>query len=158
MNFNLDLTDERWDVRKEASDGQQVIEGRDYVRYVVSFKNSEYGASIIKNYGSYGYDDDQWEIGVLYNGHLYHNLHRDFCLGDNVIGWLTDEEVKEWIEKFYSLYVLKEPKAVLRSEIARLQDELGELAYDASCIVDRLNKAKEALNKLSNEVVGEALN
>ncbi len=157
MNFELDLTDERWDVRKEASDRQQVIEGRDYVRYVVSFKNSEYGVSIIKNYGSYGYDDDQWEIGLLKDGKLYDKLHRDFHLGDDVIGWLTDEEVKEWIEKFYSLYVLKEPKAVLRSEIARLQDELDELAYDTSCIVDRLNNAKEALNTLSNEFVEEAL-
>ena len=156
-HFNLDLTDVRWNVTKQASNGQKVIEGRDYVRYVIRFKNSEYGVSIIKNYGSYGYDDDLWEIGVMKNDEFYDRLHRDFNLGDDVIGWLTDEEVKEWIEKFYSLYVLKEPKAVIRSEIARLQDELYVLTYDASSIVDRLNKVKEDLKTLSSNFIEEAL-
>ena len=83
MNLNLDLTDERWNVRKEDAPRQRFLREQkkvnyDGVRYAVGFKNSEYGVSIIKNYGSYGYEDDQ-KYNTLHNN-TFENFHKTLLI------------------------------------------------------------------------------
>lgn len=63
------------------------------------FKNG-YGASVIKHYGSYGYEEDLFELAVLdSNDHLCY----DTPLTDNVIGYLTNDEVLELLEQIKNL-------------------------------------------------------
>lgn len=66
--------------------------------------NDMYTVSVVKIDSSYGYKKDLWEIGLLYNDELVY-IEEDFDLGNNVIGWLTEDEVNDWIEKFYKKYV-----------------------------------------------------
>lgn len=63
------------------------------------FKNG-YGASVIKHYGSYGYEEDLFELAVLdSNDHLCYNT----SLTDDVIGYLTNDEVLELLEQIKNL-------------------------------------------------------
>lgn len=59
-------------------------------RYVVDYPNG-YSASIIKHCASYGGTDDLWELAVLKNGGVCY----DTPITDDVIGWLSEEEVVE---------------------------------------------------------------
>lgn len=63
------------------------------------FKNG-YGASVIKHYGSYGYEEDLFELAVLDSND---NLCYDTPLTDNVIGYLTNDEVLELLEQIKNL-------------------------------------------------------
>ena len=65
---------------------------------------NNYGASVIKKYGSYGYEDDKFELGVSYydeNG--VPSLTYNTPITNNVIGWLTNDEVLEYLEKIKNL-------------------------------------------------------
>ena len=68
--------------------------------YCFDFDN-KYGISIIKHNGSYGHEDDKWEIAVLKNGDLCY----DTDITNDVIGFLTEEEV---IEYFFKVKFLPE--------------------------------------------------
>ncbi len=69
------------------------------IRYEFRFENG-YGASVIKFYGSYGYEKDLWELAVLdHDG----DLCCDTEITDDVIGYLADEEVCEYLEKISKL-------------------------------------------------------
>ena len=70
------------------------------IQYLADFDN-KYSISIIKHSGSYGREEDKWEIAVLHNGELCY----DSPVTDDVIGWLTDEEV---IEYFFKVKFLPE--------------------------------------------------
>ena len=65
---------------------------------MVYFPN-EFGASIIKHNGSYGREQDLFEVGVLFRGGLCYRTP----ITDDVIGWLTEEEVIETCERISSL-------------------------------------------------------
>jgi hypothetical protein len=59
---------------------------------------SGWGVSITKNSGSYGHEDGLWELAVLKDGELnYENP-----ITDDVLGYLTDEKVAEYIEQVKS--------------------------------------------------------
>lgn len=64
------------------------------LHYWVKFPDNRYYASIIKGYGTYGVEKDEWELGVidsLFNELTYNtDLSSDF---DDVIGYLDDEEL-----------------------------------------------------------------
>lgn len=66
------------------------------------FENG-YGASVIKHYGSYGYEKDLFELAVL----IYDGDKFDLCyntpITDDVIGYLTNDEVLELLEKIKNL-------------------------------------------------------
>lgn len=67
------------------------------VRYRFRFPN-RYEASVIKFFGSYGWEDDLWELGLcksLCDDH-YMIYNRDF---PDVKGFLTDEEVNECLDR-----------------------------------------------------------
>lgn len=66
-------------------------------RYVFIFEN-EYGASVISRIGSYGGREGLWEIAVLKNdGNGKYNICYDSGITDDVIGYLSDEQVNEYL-------------------------------------------------------------
>lgn len=82
--------------------------GLDSVQYIFRFEN-DYGASVLKGHGTYGYDDDKWELALLqfrsYNADDY--LLAPFqgllesspnMLNDSVIGYLSDAEVRKYLK------------------------------------------------------------
>ena len=58
-----------------------------------------YGASVIKHFGSYGYEEDLFELAVLKNGKLCYDTE----ITNDVIGYLRNEEVLELLEKIKEL-------------------------------------------------------
>lgn len=72
------------------------------VQYVFKFDNN-YGASIVKRPGSYGFNKDLWELAVIwFDGDEWH-LTYDTEITDDVIGHLTDEEINEILHKIKNL-------------------------------------------------------
>lgn len=69
------------------------------------FENG-YGASVIKHRGSYGYEEDKFELAVLVlNSDGTDSLCYDTPIADDVIGWLTNDEVLELLKKIKNLEV-----------------------------------------------------
>jgi len=59
-----------------------------------------YGASIVKHSFSYGREDDKWELAVIgKDGHICY----DTPITSDVLGWLSDEEVNETLQKIADL-------------------------------------------------------
>ena len=77
----------------------------DGVHYIFKFENG-YGASVIKGWCTFGYREDKWELGVIFfdpeNPDDY-SLAYNTPLTDDVIGYLTDEEVRELLGKIKEL-------------------------------------------------------
>lgn len=101
-NFELKLStaNECRMVRKKCEQPYANLPGRpvqDFggVRYRFEFPNG-YGASVIKRWGSYGYEDDLWEIALL---NKYGELAYEYDFDVDVIGYCTDEEIDELLTK-----------------------------------------------------------
>lgn len=69
--------------------------------YYVEFPNG-YGIDITKHNGTYGREEDKWEIAVMKDGDCCYDTH----ITDDVIGWLTDAEALH-----YAIEVMKLPSA-----------------------------------------------
>ena len=69
-------------------------------QWLFKFENN-YGASVIKHYGSYGYEDDLFEIAVIkFDNPLYNfTLCYDTPISNDVIGYLTNENVLKYLKK-----------------------------------------------------------
>ena len=79
---------------KEEFDNSFKMFGGDSYSHRFKFENG-YGASVIKHYGSYGYEEDLFELAVLdSNGSLCY----DTTIADDVIGHLTNDEVLKLLE------------------------------------------------------------
>lgn len=66
-------------------------------RYVFIFEN-EYGASVISHIGSYGGREGLWEIAVLKNdGNGKYDIRYDSGITEDVIGYLSDDQVNEYL-------------------------------------------------------------
>lgn len=73
------------------------------VQYKFKFDNN-YGASVIKHFGSYGHEADLWELAVLkFDESGDWNLRYDTPITDDVIGSLTDSEVRDILQKIKEL-------------------------------------------------------
>ena len=100
--MNLELKIKKKDfpvrIRNKNRDG---LEG---IAYRIRL-NDRYEVDVIKDAYSYGHEVDKWEIGLVdtLNDRLVW-LGYDFGIQDDIIGYLTDEEVEEWIEKFYEKF------------------------------------------------------
>ena len=73
------------------------------IQYLFKFENN-FGASVVKHSGSYGHEEDLWELAVIEyyrDGEWY--LTYDTYITDDVIGWLTDEDVRELLTKIREL-------------------------------------------------------
>lgn len=77
-----------------------VVEDHDWGHhYIFRFPNN-YGASVIKNPGSYGHAQDLWEMALIFfdeDGDWNLIYERDF--DDDVKGYLTDDNIIELLEK-----------------------------------------------------------
>ena len=68
--------------------------------------NNNFGASVIKHDYSYGQEEDLWELGVLMFGDGYLErgvLTYDTPITNDIIPWLTDEEVRNLLERIKGL-------------------------------------------------------
>lgn len=63
----------------------------------IDFDNN-YGISVVKFEGSYGYPD-LWEVAVLYKGALTYST----SITDDVLGWQTDEDVTKVLKQVQEL-------------------------------------------------------
>jgi hypothetical protein len=66
--------------------------------YRAHFVNG-YGVSIVKHDGSYGREENKWEIAVLKGDELCY----DTPVTDDVIGWLTGPEVVDYAKQIAAL-------------------------------------------------------
>lgn len=75
----------------------------DGVQYVFKFMNN-YGASVVKRPGSYGFRNDLWELAVIrwYNDEEWHITY-DTEITSDVIGDLTNAEVNEVLMRISKL-------------------------------------------------------
>lgn len=78
-------------------------------QWLFRFENN-YGASVIKHWGSYGFEDDLFELAVIkFNNHykkLYGNdfeLVYDTPITNDVIGHLTNNDVLRYLHKIQRL-------------------------------------------------------
>ena len=97
MKWNLELKHECEDYllfRREVEGTYDYPTG---VQYVFRFDNG-YGASVVKHFGSYGRDEDLWELAVVEfprDGSETYYLCYSTAITDDVMGWLNDERVRE---------------------------------------------------------------
>ena len=77
---------------------QYEIETNEKGHWIFKFPNN-YGASVIKHYGSYNYEEDKFELAVLHNNKLTYSTP----ITDDVIGWLSNDEVINLLETIKSL-------------------------------------------------------
>lgn len=64
----------------------------------MNFDNN-YGVSVVKFNGSYGFNNDLWEVAILYKDALTYNTD----ITDNVLGYQTDQDVTDVMEKVQAL-------------------------------------------------------
>ena len=76
----------------------------DGIQYIFRFENN-YGASVVKHFGSYGHEYDLWELAVIKFGAETGewNLTYDTEITDDVLGWRTDEEIRDLLKKIKEL-------------------------------------------------------
>lgn len=103
-NLCLKLNDEFKDFVTKRTDWNGIPNSaREGIRYKICFPKVGYGASVIKLPGSYGYENDLWELALLSdpNGDGNWNLEYTELVNDDVLGNLTDNEVNK-VLKFIS--------------------------------------------------------
>ena len=96
-DFTLYLQPETWElgiVQKGYHD--------DGVQYVFKFENN-YGASVVKRWGSYGFNKDLWELAVIYWNDDEWHITYDTDITSDVIGYLTNAEVDELLVQISKL-------------------------------------------------------
>ena len=69
---------------------------------VYKFPNN-YGASVIKNKYSYGGTENLWEVGVVFFYGDGYELTYSTPITDDVLGYLSDEEVENTLEQIKNL-------------------------------------------------------
>ena len=85
--------------RRERPNLLEPIEGG--MQYVFHFPNG-YGASVIKFFGSYGYEDDLWELALLKETpEGKWELEYTELVGFDALGHLTDEKVNEYLKRIF---------------------------------------------------------
>jgi hypothetical protein len=75
------------------------------VQYIFRFENN-YGASIVKHNGSYSHRSDLWELAVIKfddGSDGSWDLNYDTPITNDVIGGLTDEEVRGLLQRIKEL-------------------------------------------------------
>lgn len=63
------------------------------------FFNNGYGASIIKGFGTYGNEEDLYELAVLKGNKDKWGIVYDTDITDDVIGHLSEKEVEKYLNK-----------------------------------------------------------
>lgn len=108
LNLNYEGFEEYLVERTDRSTISWTAEEAPGVQYVFRFENN-YGASIIKHLGSYGYDKNLWELGVIRFGKYdededdEYSLTYDTPITNDVEGYLTDEDVRNLLARIKEL-------------------------------------------------------
>lgn len=103
-NLCLKLNDEFKDFVTIRGDWNDIFNSdRKGIQYAICFPKVGYGASVIKLPGSYGYENDLWELALLSNCNGTGDWHLAYTelVNDDVLGNLTDNEVNK-VLKFIS--------------------------------------------------------
>ena len=76
----------------------------DGIQYMFRFENN-YGASVVKHFGSYGHEYDLWELAVIkFDAETGEwNLTYDTEITDDVLGCQTDEEIRDLLKRIKEL-------------------------------------------------------
>jgi hypothetical protein len=61
--------------------------------------DNDYGVSVVKFNGSYGFNRDLWEVAILYKDALTYNTD----ITDDVLGYQTDQDVTDVMKKVQDL-------------------------------------------------------
>lgn len=95
MNLELKIAEKFMQYKKD-----EYKDELDGVHYIFRFPNN-YGASVIKGRYTYGGDKDLWEMALIffYGETDDYELTYEKDFDEDVIGYLTDEEVNELLEK-----------------------------------------------------------
>lgn len=110
MSKNLSLNVEEME-QYLVDNYQDEILGHTGIHYIFRFPNG-YGVSVVKSYGSYGWEEDKWEIAILLFDEETDVLKstewiivrpEQIVKGDDVLGNLTDTQVKEILQKVQNL-------------------------------------------------------
>lgn len=64
--------------------------------HLVAFFENGYGVSVIQNLYSYGGRDGRWEAAVLKGNQEEWRIVYDTPVANDVVGWLSEDEVKEF--------------------------------------------------------------
>lgn len=69
------------------------------IQQLWTFTNG-YSASVVKFPGSYGYDNNQWELAILDS-----NMELDYTtpITDDVVGYLSVSDVHDYLERIANL-------------------------------------------------------
>lgn len=101
LNLELKINDglEKYLVNRFEDNWHIDMLGRERlgIQYKFHFENG-YGASVIKHGGSYGYEYDLWELALLKNYGESWNLEYRKIVENDVLGFLTDEQVNKLLE------------------------------------------------------------
>lgn len=95
LNLNYEGFEEYLVEREDRPMTNLRFEEEPGVQYVFRFENN-YGASIVKHLGSYGYDEDLWELGVLRFG-----KYDELCI-EHFENHGYDEELEELLDAMES--------------------------------------------------------
>jgi hypothetical protein len=68
------------------------------IQYLAFYPNG-YGASIVQHYFSYGNKEGLWELAIMKGTAEDWNICYSTPITDDVLGWLTDQEVDDTLEK-----------------------------------------------------------
>ncbi len=68
------------------------------LQVVMNFDN-DYGVSVVKFNGSYGYHQDLWEVAILYKDELTYNTD----ITDDVLGYQTEQDVTDVMKMVQAL-------------------------------------------------------
>jgi len=87
---------EKFNIQKELKEVQSVktfydlefVSNPSMKRARMTFDN-EYGISVMKGIGTYGYKQNLWEVAVFHKGSICYNTH----ITDDVLGYQTESDV-----------------------------------------------------------------
>ena len=103
LNLNYEGFEEYLVERKDRSMTNLRFEKEPGVMYVFRFENN-YGASIIKLFGSYGYEENLWELAVIqFDEDNEYDITYDTPITKDVEGRLTDEDVRNLLARIKEL-------------------------------------------------------
>lgn len=78
------------------------VGGNFKTQWLFRFEN-DYGASVIKHFGSYGYEKDLFELAVIFFDGENWKLTYNTPITDDVLGYLTNEEVLDILKRIKEL-------------------------------------------------------